>query len=85
MCVREWLAPSRGARCHCHDPVVWFVASLLPAPGSFILRAAHMTCFPSLTSQLRVPPIKFSYLLFNNASLFGRFHGCYLPRYLFVG
>ena len=34
------------------------------------------TCLLSvIDEQLRVSRVKFSYLLFNNASLFGRFHG----------
>ena len=34
------------------------------------------TClFSVIDEQLRVSRVKFSYLLFNNASLFGRFHG----------
>ena len=52
------------------------------------LSCVPRTCLHLLSvidEQLRVSRVKFSYLLFNNASLFGQFHGCYLPRYLFVG
>ena len=52
------------------------------------LSCVPRTCLHLLSvidEQLRMSRVEFSYLLFNNASLFGRFHGCYLPRYLFVG
>ena len=68
---------TRGARSHGHDPKERDRCPTL-ASALVALSCVPRTCLHLLSvidEQLRVSHVKFSYLLFNNASLFGRFRG----------